>query len=223
MDLQKAQYILFDWDNTLADTHDALVNTVDQVLKEYNLPDWEETAKSLDRKLSFKDNFSNFFGIENAEAAYERYNQIYLTSTLKTVKALPGAAEIISFLHQQGKILIIVSNKVRNLVEAEVENLFAPHLFAKMVCRCEAPRDKPHPEPVYFALENWLTPAEINPETVWFVGDSQFDSDCAIAAHALPIRVGTQIWKDCPEPLDPKIIYYKDLFALLAALKLGKI
>ena len=41
LDLSKLEYVIFDWDNTLAESRSTLVLSVNRVLKEYGLPDWE--------------------------------------------------------------------------------------------------------------------------------------------------------------------------------------
>ena len=70
LNLTELQYVLFDWDNTLAESRTALVATVNQVLSEYGLPSWEVSSRKRDRNLSFRDNFPNIFGPEKAAEAF---------------------------------------------------------------------------------------------------------------------------------------------------------
>ena len=71
--LKSLKYVLFDWDNTLAESRTALVTVVNQVLAEYHMPNWDIVKKRRDAKLSFRDNFPNIFGDELAPRAYRRY------------------------------------------------------------------------------------------------------------------------------------------------------
>ena len=67
------------------------------------------------------------------------------------------------------------------------------------------------------SLEGLLKPEEITPENVWMIGDSAQDSDCALAANALPIRIGEPIWHD-DNPKDGRIKYFHDFKAFYQAL-----
>lgn len=41
LSLKSLKYVLFDWDNTLAESRTALVTVVNQVLAEYHMPNWD--------------------------------------------------------------------------------------------------------------------------------------------------------------------------------------
>lgn len=94
---------------------------------------------------------------------------------------------------------------------------FSPSLFARIVAGHEAPHDKPYREHILYSLEGLLKPEEITPENVWMIGDSAQDSDCALAANALPIRIGEPIWHD-DNPKDGRIKYFHDFKAFYQAL-----
>ena len=213
----KLQYILFDWDGTLADNAAVVLQSVNQVLDEYDLPDWEQMKHRRDPRLSLWDNFANLFGRE-AEAAYERYLQIYKAATPAMVKAFPGAVKALEFLKDDSREVMIMTNKDRRLLDIELPLLYNPDIFSRIVCGHEAPRDKPYPEHIFYTLRGLLTPAEITPENVWMVGDSDQDSDCALAAGALPIRVNQALFGNGGYVSD-NVKYFKDFGELLAALQ----
>lgn len=203
------QYVLFDWDGTLAFTRDNVVSSINAVLKEYGYPDWTQMQKRQDPKLSLRDNFINFFD-GDADSAYEKYVEIYRRQIPELVKAFPHAAEVLEFLREKHVSLMIMTNKDRRLFDVELPQLYNPAWFERVVCGHEAPKDKPWPEHIFYTLRGLLTPAEISPRDVWMVGDSPQDSDCALAAHALPIRVGTPIWGGSAAESTPGVVYIKD-------------
>lgn len=215
--LPKLQYILFDWDGTLADNRAAVLNSVEQVLAEYHLPKWEQIKTKQNPKLSLWDNFTVFFG-DKAGEAYDRYLQIYKTETLKTTKAFAGAQEVLDFCRAEGAEPMIMTNKDRRLLDIELPRLYNPEIFSRIVCGHEAPRDKPWPEHIFYTLRGLLTPLEITPEKVWMVGDSNQDSDCALAAGALPIRVNSPLFGGQAQS-QKNIVYFKDFAGFLAAMK----
>ena len=68
--------ILFDWDNTLADTRAAVVDALEHILKKYGKEPWAVVKeKYRDPKKSVKENFPNFFQ-DKADAAYNDYIEI---------------------------------------------------------------------------------------------------------------------------------------------------
>ena len=220
LDISKLRAVLFDWDNTLAESRSSLVIAVNRVLKEYHLPEWEISKQKRDTNLSFKDNFPRIFG-DKAYEAYERYREIYKSIAASRIIAFPSAKEVIEFFKSRGIILMIVTNKERCLLEYELPLLYKKKDFAKIVCGHEAPRDKPHGDQALFALKGFINREEISPETVWIVGDSPQDSNSALEINALPIRINRSIWGDEGQKED-KIVYFSGFPEFLSALKLAK-
>ena len=220
LDISKLRAVLFDWDNTLAESRSSLVIAVNRVLKEYHLPEWEISKQKRDTNLSFKDNFPRIFG-DKAYEAYERYREIYKSIAASRIIAFPSAKEVIEFFKSRGIILMIVTNKERCLLEYELPLLYRKEDFAKIVCGHEAPRDKPHGDQALFALKGFINREEISPETVWIVGDSPQDSNSALEINALPIRINQSIWGDEGQKED-KIVYFSGFPEFLSALKLAK-
>lgn len=208
LDVSKLKYVLFDWDNTLAESHTPLLYAIRQVLAEKGLPQWETYQSVRDNNLSFKENFKNFFNGQ-ADEIYERYAEIYLQNVERLISTFPKVPEVLNFLRMNNVVLMIMTNKDRRLLEFELPLLFEPKYFEKVVCGCEAPYDKPHKAHVIFALEGYLEPKEIMRHNVWVVGDSPQDSQAALAAGALPIRIGKDIWHDC-ETYSDEVIYFKN-------------
>ena len=217
LNLQKVEYILFDWDNTLAESRSCLVATVNEILKKHNLPDWEQQKAKRNPNLSFRDNFPNVFGKELAEQAYQEYAELYKKNVGHMLTTFPKVKETLEFLKQKGKKIIILTNKDRQLLDFELPLLFDKSLFDRIVAGHEAPKDKPYPEQAWFALKGWLNPENFSPDKVWIVGDSEMDSKCALSANAKPIRVGEAIWGE-KDVLSPQITYFssfEDLFKTL--------
>ena len=100
LDKSKLLYALFDWDGTLADNRAVVIKSIEQVLAEYGLGNWDDVKKLRNPKLSLRDNFVNFFK-DNAFAAYERYLQIYKLNSPQMLKSFPFAAEVIHYLKNQ--------------------------------------------------------------------------------------------------------------------------
>lgn len=217
LDISKLQYVIFDWDNTLAESRTALVFSINKVLSEYNLPDWDYYRQFRDPQLSFRDNFKVLFK-DKADELYARYREVYLAHVKELITTFPFVCETLDFFLEHNIPMIVMSNKDRLLLDYELPLLFDPKTFLKVVAGHEAVRDKPYPEHIYFALQGLLPPSEITPQSVWMIGDSAQDSNCALAAKALPIRIGKPIWDDDKCEND-KIIYISDFKVFLDMLK----
>ena len=195
LDVKNLKIVVFDWDNTLAESRTALVYAVNKVLQEYGLQDWETEKQKRDNNLSFKDNFANIFG-PNAQEAYQKYRKKYLEITEKLITTFPKTHEVLSFLRKEDVSLMIMSNKERALLEYELPFLFNPETFDNIVCGHEAKNDKPHADHLFWTLKNVMKQEQINKDNVWVIGDSPQDSKCALSAGARAIRIGTPIWDD---------------------------
>ena len=217
LDLAKVKFVLFDWDNTLAESKTPLVYAIKQVIAEKKLPSWESLQAVRDHDLSFKANFKNFFK-ERAAEVYARYAEVYLQNVKRLIKTFPKVHEVLELLQKRGVKLMVMTNKDRRLLEYELPLLFEPSCFEKVVCGGEAPFDKPHKEQVFYTLAGYLEPQEISRSNVWVVGDSPQDSKAALASGALPIRIGKAIWEECETKCD-EVIYLEDFVDFYECLK----
>lgn len=180
--------IIFDWDDTLAHTRQAVVDAMEYVLKAYGKEPWDVTkVKYRDTTKSLKDNFENFFG-EDAKVAYMQYLNYYQNTSYSKVKPLEGAEEFLRLCCDRSTDLYIVSNKEKSLLLREVKYCFPGIEFKKILGNGDAAHNKPAPDPVFKALdgENF----EINKENVWLVGDTKQDTECAYNAKVQPILIG---------------------------------
>jgi len=187
--------VIFDWDGTLADTRDAVVASMEFVLKKYGKCPWEITKnKYRDPTKSLKDNFVNFFG-DLADSAYRDYLCYYQKHEIGKIMPVKGAVDFLYFCQNKNIDLFIVSNKEKLLLDQEVRACFPDICFRQILGNKGAIRNKPWPEPVWKILEN--VKYEIAPENVWFVGDSKQDTDCAYNANVQPILLkGGNFWDE---------------------------
>ena len=209
---QELKAVAFDWDNTLAQTRGALVRCIGEVLTAYGLPAWSLVKQRCEIRLSFRENFPLIFGSKAGEA-YDMYRRIYLEKAPETVTEMPGAKEVLQFFHNHQIPVTVVSNKDRELLEDELPRLFDPLLFDTIVCGHEAPRDKPAPQQLQFAVQKYVGASDITPDNVWMIGDSLMDSECGLAAHAQPILIGKPIWHNVTE-VSYKIWHYDNFMQM---------
>ena len=186
--ITKLKAILFDWDDTLAYTRKAVVETMEYVLRKYHKEPWDITkSKYRDTSKSLKENFPNFFG-ENSSAAYQDYLSYYTNFADRHVIQADYAKDFLnmSLLHHLD--LFIISNKEKSLLLQEVKFCFPDIPFKSILGNGDASRNKPYPDLVFQALKHSSYP--INPATVWLIGDTKQDTQCAYNAGVQPILIG---------------------------------
>ena len=177
--------IIFDWDNTLVDNWGAISAALNAAFRAFGKPVWtlEETKARV--RQSLRDSFPGIFG-ERWPEARDIFYRHFGTDHLKTLEALPGAAELLAQLARSDLYLGVVSNKNGTALRREADHLGWTKFFGKVVGATDAKRDKPAPDPVEMAL----APAALPPGSpVWFVGDTGIDMECAYAAGCVPVLV----------------------------------
>lgn len=178
--------VLFDWDNTLVNTWPTIVECYRDTFTALGLPPWT-AAEVQDRAHgSLRDVFPGLFGERAGEAErvfYGTFERIHL----ERLEPLPGAAELLEHCRAAGFYIAVVSNKVGDNLRAELAHLGWHRWVTRAVGARDAKRDKPAPDPIFMALDGTgIAPAQ----SVWMVGDTVADLECAHAAGCLPVLVG---------------------------------
>jgi phosphoglycolate phosphatase len=184
--------LVFDWDNTLADTWPAIHNALAVTFRAMDREPWtfEETRARV--RASARDSFPALFGAR-AEEAMAIFYRCFETDHLARLTERPGATQMLEHLHAAGFYLAVVSNKRGDLLRQEADTLNWTRLFRGLVGANDAERDKPAAEPVRLALgESGLAPGP----DVWFVGDTDIDLVCAWNSGCVPVLLR-------PEPPGP--------------------
>lgn len=187
--LEAPAYILFDWDGVLADTHGVIGQAFQNILEKMGHPLWpEEDLKKLPA-LSLRNYFPKLFGDRAQEATDIFYEFIY-TNHLEYFKLMPGAEELIEFLHDRKIPMSVISNKLGPILRREVSHLGWDSYFYKVIGSKDCSEDKPSPVVVEEALKGLSIKAR---QHVWFIGDMAVDMECAHKSEVIPILLHKNI------------------------------
>lgn len=195
---KKPTAVLFDWDNTLADTWPIIHQAMHDTFTTMGQEPWslEDTKTRVHRSL--RDAFPPLFG-DRWEEAKDVYFKSFLANHLDKLEILAEADAVLDRLKAAKIPTAIVSNKTGKYLREEVEHLGWNHYFDVVIGATDVAEDKPSAMPALHALEKM----KVKPgRDVWFVGDSVTDLDCAFNANLTPIFYG-----DRPVPSD----YAQDL------------
>ena len=179
--------ILFDWDDTLANTFSARVSALDRVFRQYDLTDMQaaEFLRNL-KGTSFEAALTKLQGeIGLRDNLFDAYRLSYWTKSAGEISLYTGVKRMLEMLKSRGFKLGIVTQKGRDIdfqgcrvgVMKELEELAVADFFQVVVGMEDTPYQKPHPSGLNLAIRRLGVRAA---ETL-FVGDTEADINAAIA------------------------------------------
>ena len=178
--------IVFDWDGTLADSTQMIVECIRQASAEAGLPMPEPAAASNIIGLGLREAIAVLFG-SLSDSQYElltaRYRHHYFARDQQTL-LFEGAAQAIGELEQQGFMLAVATGKGRNgLNRSLVDSGIAHHIHASR-CADEC-LSKPHPQ----MLMEIMDELGVEAERTLMVGDTSYDLQMARNAQVASLAV----------------------------------
>lgn len=124
----------------------------------------------------------------------QRRKEIFKQKYLKTVKALPGAAELLWHMHDNGLKLVIATSAEPDELK-ELLRPLGPHIedtFENMTTSKEAQQSKPDPDVVHAAIER----IQVSPQELVMIGDTAYDIEAAAQASVPTIAFRSGGWSD---------------------------
>ena len=169
--------LVFDWDGTLSDSLQHIVNSIRYSIKKLGLPEKPEEAIKSIIGLELEGALQSLCpGIDALQikkmASY--YRQNYASSTPNNISLFPGAAEIIKLLHANGHELAVATGKSRRGLDKALQDSGLDEFFHYSRCADET-FSKPHPQ----MLEDIMDIFDARPERVLMIGDSEHDLQMA--------------------------------------------
>ena len=181
-----SKIILWDWDNTLADTFGAILAAQNVMRQVYNLSPWTKEEAKLAMNSSGRNLIKNLVGEENAAEARKIFLDAYAKSASEIVLK-EGAHEITKLTKENGYINILASNKAGSILRNEVKTLNLTDRFDKIVGAEDFEHDKPSKEFTDSAIDGFI------PDEIYSVGDGKADISMA---HNYENGKGILVWTD---------------------------
>lgn len=207
---QKPSILLFDWDGTLVDSFSVVFGAYQATSQHFKMPAFSEDDVRKNMRRSSRDLFPALFG-ERAEEAREVF---YTYVGQHKIEPYVGAEAMLKRFQDMGLLMGVVSNKNHQGLLSDIQNLGWQNLLPVAIGAGQAARDKPEPDPLLLAAENFT--AEQKSGGIWYIGDSETDMIAAIKADMEPIFIGHGLRSmvDCH---DAQIFPYfcKDVDALI--------
>lgn len=180
MSSSETKLIIFDWDGTLMDSIDHIVNCMQGAI--------------ADMQYEFKevDTIRNIIGLGMHEAILALFPDCEQVDRLKFIDSYreyffekshdsdfyPGALKTINSLKEQDYLLAVATSKGRNGLDRAFNNYGLVDMFHASRCADET-QSKPHPQ----MLEEILEELQIKPQEAVMVGDTAYDMEMARNAN----------------------------------------
>ena len=177
--------ILFDLDGTLIDSTEAILESFGVAYEKHGreAPDSELIKAEIGHPL---DHMFSTLGVEEEKvwdfvAAYKDHYR--MISCQKTV-LLPDAREAVELASKHATLGVVTTKTGKYSIEL-LEHLGLMHHFGVLIGREDVENPKPHPEPIYKALQ--ALPKTAN--EIWMVGDTCMDMLSAKEANVTGVGV----------------------------------
>lgn len=178
--------LLFDFDGTLLNTNDLIIQTFMHVLNE-RFPG-QYSPKDCLKFIgpSLKQTFNDIAPGEE-EALIAKYRTWNIEHHDELVSQYPDVVSTLEQLKAQGIRLAIVSTKRNDTIDRGLSILGAAHLFDVCIGTDDVKNVKPDPEPVLLALDR----LGIAKEDAIMIGDNSHDIE---AGHRAGVRAAGVAW-----------------------------
>ncbi len=168
--------VLLDFDGTLANTTDVIIQTMFATIKELNLPERtnEECAATIGLRLPEVQKAL----FPDADLSPDAYAQTYrrlfnIFNSDGAVKIYPNVMETLAELKKRGMILTIASSRSHRTLDDFVRNLGLSDTITYVLGGEDVTQGKPDPQAVNMTLEKY----GLKPDEAIVVGDTVFDID----------------------------------------------
>ena len=177
--MSKRRYglLIFDWDGTLADSEQRIVESVRRALSELGLPDRSPAQIRNIIGLGMQECLEALFpdiAPERHAGFINAYRKHFSVQDDTPVSLFPRVEEVLRRLHSRGYIIAIATGKSRWGLNRELEESGLGAVVQVSRCADESP-SKPHPQMLEDILELAVTP----PHQAIMVGDTTYDMQMA--------------------------------------------
>jgi pyrophosphatase PpaX len=180
--------VIFDFDGTLADTSGLVINSFQTVYKKFHGE--EKPVEYISKffgeplKVTLEREFT-----QPLEEVMKEYREYQVSRFNDDVKLFNNTREILQYLKSKNIKMAIVTSRMKFSVEKALRDFDIEKYFDVVIAIEDTKNHKPHPEPLWKAIDCLNTSAD----KVLFVGDSKYDIECAINANVTPVLVAWSI------------------------------
>jgi phosphoglycolate phosphatase len=177
MNERSYELLIFDWDGTLADSEQRIVDSVRRALNEQGLPDRSAAQIRDVIGLGMQECLEALFpdvAPERLAGFVNAYRKYFAVQNDTPVTLFPRVKEVLHRLHSRGYVIAIATGKSRRGLDRELRESGLDAFVQVSRCADESP-SKPHPQ----MLEDILELAVMPSRRAVMVGDTTYDMQMA--------------------------------------------
>ena len=182
----KTKALLFDFDGTLLNTNELIIQTFMHILEEKFPRQYSTTDCLKFIGPSLKETFNEITPGETEEMML-KYRAFNIAHHDDLVTGYDAVVSTLEQLHAMGIRLVIVSTKSHAGLKRGMDVLRAGHLFEFCIGLEDVTHVKPHPEPILLALEK----LNLEKDEVIMIGDNSHDIE---GGHNAGVRTAGVAW-----------------------------
>lgn len=179
--------IIFDWDGTLIDSSDKIINSMHRAAESSALSSLTDDKIKSIIGLGLPEAIHTLFpeaDLEERERFREHYARHYLEADVIPCRFFPGVMATLEQIKSDGHIITVATGKARRGLNRILTNMQLLDFFHASRCSDET-QSKPHPQMLFELLQQFST----QPGDALMVGDTTFDMEMAQRAQIPRIAV----------------------------------
>ena len=151
----QSSLILWDWDNTLVDSFEAIFAAQNVMRAFYGMSPWTKQQSKEAMNFSGKNIIKNLVGSEKEIEAREIFLKAYAESASQ-LKLKAYAIDVLRYTYENGFINVLASNKTSSILKKEAHVLNVDTFFHRIIGAGEASQDKPSKVFTDKAIEDFI-------------------------------------------------------------------
>jgi len=188
--------VIFDFDGTLADTNQLVLNSFKHTYNEFCKEcDEEHVLSTFGEPLITT--LSRDFNGHDIEDVLKCYRDYQINRFNDEVFLYDNVIETLKYLKEKDIKMAVVTSRIKQSTLDALRDLKIESYFDFVITADDTVNHKPHKEPLIKAIEELNS----NISETYYVGDSKFDMECAINANVTPVLVG---WHESSNELSKK-------------------
>jgi phosphoglycolate phosphatase len=176
--MNRYQAVFFDFDYTLGDATDCIVEGFRYAFERMGLPAPEREAVRTTIGMTLENAYTLLTGDTDPQRQAQ-FHALYVEKAnplqVQGTRLFPGCRALLDWLSGEGIVTAIVSTKRRQVIEEILAHQGLSHQVAFVVGGGDVKHYKPHPDSALLALEQ----AGVPRQRVLFVGDTVIDAETA--------------------------------------------
>ena len=171
----RKKYVIFDFDGTLIDTNELVLNSWQAVYEHYRGVPGDPDVIYATFGEPLWTSMEALFPEVDTEEAIRIYRKYQMESWEKEIRIFPGLRELVEAIRASGRSASIVTSRMRATTLQYLDVFGIRGMFDVIITADDTTIHKPNPEPVLIALKRLGADAA----DAIMLGDTRFDIGCA--------------------------------------------